>query len=164
MASFGRFHPFSVHNPFAPTFPLQDPFTRAWRWEPAATVVQSWMSLMRNEIPALVVHFCRGWASLAFPMANRAARQRLRLQSCNPFNFTVPQSPSPSIAYFGLSNGSQAHRILHLPGFSITCSLCSSKALASRLRGVLPWAFLSHNPYPRLQIPQPVRLFFSPSL
>ncbi len=40
------------------------PFTGAWRWGPAATAVQSWMLLMRNDIPALVVHFC-GW--LAFP-------------------------------------------------------------------------------------------------
>ncbi len=44
------------------------PFTRAWRWGPAATAVQCWMSLMRNEIPALMVHFWRWLASLAFPM------------------------------------------------------------------------------------------------
>ena len=40
----------------------------------AATAVQSWMSLMRNEIPGLVVHFCRWLASLAFAMANWGQR------------------------------------------------------------------------------------------
>ncbi len=60
------------------------PFTRAWRWRAAATAVQSWMWLMRNEIPALVVHFCRWLTSLAFADANRAARQRPKLESAVP--------------------------------------------------------------------------------
>lgn len=40
------------------------PFTRGWRG-PAATTVQCWMSLMRNDIPALTGSFLEVVATLS---------------------------------------------------------------------------------------------------
>ncbi len=116
------------------------PFTGAWRWRAAATAVQTWMWLMRNEIPALDVHFWRGWPPwpLRWPTGRRGSDRGWNPQS---LHLAVLQSSSPSIAYFGLGDGSWARCILHPAYFSITCPLCSSTALGRGLRWASAWRF-----------------------